>query len=94
MSCGQIERVIKVTIHRASSHIHEKLQLVTLLSEATEMTPMKTVSNEGLFNNYASEPQIYYAQYPDLFEQRTYLRQGLMAATFVLFMLFVSFAVS
>ena len=55
---------------------------------------MKTVSNEGLFNNYASEPQLYYAQTPDLFQQREYLRQGLMAATFVMFLLFAAFAVS
>ena len=55
---------------------------------------MKTVSNEGLFNNYASEPQLYYAQYPALFPQQAYLKQGAVALLFVLFTLFTAFAVS
>ncbi len=37
---------------------------------------MKTINNEGQLNNYASEPPVYYAQYPSPEQQQRYLLQG------------------
>ncbi|MBO9999886.1 MAG: ssl1498 family light-harvesting-like protein [Cyanobacteria bacterium SID2] len=55
---------------------------------------MQTVSNEGLLNNYATEPQMYYAEYPSLWEQRRYAWQGALATLFVSTVLFVALSVS
>jgi hypothetical protein len=47
-----------------------------------------TVNEDGVLNNYATEPQMYYAEYPAIWEQRRYIIQGafatLLVATFVL----------
>ncbi|MDC0833814.1 hypothetical protein CKA32_005540 [Geitlerinema sp. FC II] len=55
---------------------------------------MKTVSNEGLLNNYASEPQVYYAEYPGLWQQRQYAFQAAIATLFVSTLILVAFGVS
>ena len=44
---------------------------------------MLTRNEEGLLNNYASEPALYYAQYPSQDEQNQYIRQGAIAVLFV-----------
>jgi len=44
---------------------------------------MYTTNNEGLLNNYAVEPALYYAEYPTLEQQRQYVRQGAIAALLV-----------
>ncbi len=55
---------------------------------------MKTINNEGLLNNYASEPQIYYAEYPSPEKQQRYLLQGgifiLSIAALILFSIGIS----
>ena len=55
---------------------------------------MYTVNEEGLLNNYAAEPSVYYASYPSLYEQRQYVMQGaiglLIVVTSVLTALVVS----
>jgi hypothetical protein len=43
-----------------------------------------TVDQEGLTNNYAIEPEMYYALFPSPAEARQYALQGLAAAVFVL----------
>lgn len=42
-----------------------------------------TTSENGILNNYALEPRMYYATYPSFIEQRRYLRQGIVALTFI-----------
>ncbi|EKQ67179.1 hypothetical protein OsccyDRAFT_5006 [Leptolyngbyaceae cyanobacterium JSC-12] len=44
---------------------------------------MRTINEEGLLNNYASEPAIYYAEFPSEYQQRQYLWQGAVATLFV-----------
>ena len=45
---------------------------------------MYTTTNEnGILNNYASEPEIYYAQYPSPEQQERYALQGAIALLFV-----------
>lgn len=45
---------------------------------------MYTTTNEnGILNNYPQSPKMYYASYPDAVQQRRYLMQSLLAATFV-----------
>lgn len=55
---------------------------------------MQTMSNEGLLNNYANEPQVYYAEYPGLWEQRQYALQGAFATLLVSTLILVAFSVS
>ncbi|MFB2768977.1 photosystem II assembly protein Psb34 [Pelatocladus sp. BLCC-F211] len=53
-----------------------------------------TVNEEGILNNYATEPKMYYAQYPAIWEQRQYVLQGAVAAIFVSVLVLFAFAVS
>ncbi|MDZ7961184.1 MAG: ssl1498 family light-harvesting-like protein [Aulosira sp. DedQUE10] len=53
-----------------------------------------TTNEEGILNNYATEPQIYYAAYPDQKKQRSYALQAgfatLLVSTLVLLALGIS----
>ena len=53
-----------------------------------------TYSPEGTLNNYANEPEIYYATEPSPEQQRNYLNQGAVALLLVTLVTFLSFAVS
>jgi hypothetical protein len=53
-----------------------------------------TSDDQGLLNNYASEPDIYYAEYPSPKQQRQYARQGAFATLLVTAFVLVSLAVS
>lgn len=44
---------------------------------------MYTINEEGLLNNYAAEPAVYYAEYPSPEQQRNYLFQAAIATLFV-----------
>ncbi|KOP23877.1 O-succinylbenzoic acid--CoA ligase [Hapalosiphon sp. MRB220] len=53
-----------------------------------------TVNEDGVLNNYATEPKMYYAQHPAIWEQRQYVLQGAVAAIFVSALVVFAFAVS
>ncbi len=53
-----------------------------------------TTNEEGILNNYATEPQIYYAEYPSPEQQRNYALQGAIATLLVASLFLVSLAVS
>ncbi|MBH8564602.1 ssl1498 family light-harvesting-like protein [Nostoc sp. CENA67] len=53
-----------------------------------------TVNEDGVLNNYPTEPQVYCAEYPAVWEQRNYVLQGAVAAIFVSALVLVAFAVS
>ena len=53
-----------------------------------------TQLDNGTLNNYATEPQISYAEYPAVYEQRRYLQQGAIALILVTALIFTSFVVS
>jgi hypothetical protein len=55
---------------------------------------MYTTNEEGLLNNYATEPAMYYAEFPSLEQQRRYAVQGAMAVLFVVATLLTALAVS
>jgi hypothetical protein len=55
---------------------------------------MYTIDDQGKLNNYAIEPTVYPAVYPDTEEQRRYIFQGAIAALFITSVLFAAFAVS
>ena len=56
---------------------------------------MYTTSNEnGILNNYAVAPKMYYGTYPDGLQQRRYLLQGLLAMTFVGSLLLAALVIS
>jgi len=53
-----------------------------------------TVNEEGVLNNYATEPKMYFAEYPAIWEQRKYLIQGVFATLIVTTLVLVGFSVS
>jgi len=53
-----------------------------------------TVNEEGLLNNYATEPDLYYAVYPSPEQRRNYAQMGAIATLFVTALILVSLAVS
>ena len=53
-----------------------------------------TYSPEGTLNNYANEPEVYYATLPSPEQQRNYLTQGAFAVLLVASLILTSFAVS
>lgn len=55
---------------------------------------MYTTNEEGLLNNYASEPAVYFAECPSLEQQQSYALQGAIAALLVTFSILTAFAVS
>lgn len=55
---------------------------------------MYTTTSEGILNNYAIEPAMYYAEYPTETEQNRYKLQGAVASLFVALIVLTSLAVS
>jgi hypothetical protein len=53
-----------------------------------------TVNEEGILNNYATEPQLYYAEYPSPEQQKRYLFQGGVAVLFVTSIILIALGVS
>jgi hypothetical protein len=53
-----------------------------------------TQLDNGILNNYAAEPEIYFAASPSVEQQRRYALQGGLAVLFVTTLLLVSLAVS
>jgi hypothetical protein len=53
-----------------------------------------TVNEDGVLNNYATEPKVYYAQYPAIWEQRKYVIQGAIATLIVTTLVLVALGVS
>lgn len=55
---------------------------------------MYTTNNEGLLNNYAVEPPIYFAEYPSPEQQQGYIQQAAIASLLVGFVTLLALAVS
>ncbi|MDZ8027138.1 MAG: photosystem II assembly protein Psb34 [Nostoc sp. SerVER01] len=53
-----------------------------------------TVNEDGVLNNYAAEPKMYYSEYPAIWEQRKYLVQAAFATLIVTSLVLVAFSVS
>ena len=53
-----------------------------------------TQLDNGVLNNYATEPEMTYAQAPSLYQQRRYLKLGAIATLFISALIVMSFAVS
>jgi hypothetical protein len=53
-----------------------------------------TVNEQGLLNNYANEPDLYYAVYPSPEQRRNYALKGAIATLFVTALVLVSWAAS
>jgi len=55
---------------------------------------MYTTDDRGVLNNYAVEPNVYYAEYPSEDKQQSYLFQGAVAVLFVSLLVLTAFGVS
>jgi hypothetical protein len=53
-----------------------------------------TTDEKGILNNYATEPQLYYAEYPSPEQQNRYLFQGAAAVLFVTSIVLIALGVS
>lgn len=53
-----------------------------------------TVDDEGLFNNYAVEPEMLNAEYPSPKQQKRYVLLGAAAILLVTFVIWIAFAAS
>ena len=53
-----------------------------------------TTTPDGLLNNYAMEPQLYYAAHPSVAQQRDYLKQAAFAAFLIVATLCVAVVAS
>ncbi|MGM3304751.1 photosystem II assembly protein Psb34 [Anabaena sp. WFMT] len=53
-----------------------------------------TVNEEGILNNYANEPNLYYAEYPTKDQQKSYAFQGAVAILFITSIVLISLGVS
>ncbi|MBD2447003.1 ssl1498 family light-harvesting-like protein [Nostoc sp. FACHB-152] len=53
-----------------------------------------TIDEQGILNNYATEPKVYYAAYPSAEEQRKYVFQGAIATLFLTAIILVALGVS
>jgi hypothetical protein len=53
-----------------------------------------TVNENGVLNNYATEPQMHYASMPNTQEQRQYAFQGAFATLLVLTLVLLGLSVS
>lgn len=53
-----------------------------------------TINEQGQLNNYASEPAVYYAEYPSPMQQQKYAVLGAVAAFLVSTLVLVALAVS
>ncbi|WP_017298276.1 photosystem II assembly protein Psb34 [Nodosilinea nodulosa] len=56
--------------------------------------PGSTVDDEGLINNFATEPKIYPSTYPSSRQQQRYILLGAGAILFVAVLILISFRVS
>ncbi|MUG95529.1 ssl1498 family light-harvesting-like protein [Scytonema sp. UIC 10036] len=52
-----------------------------------------TVNEDGVLNNYPTEPKMHFAEYPAIWEQRQYVSQGVFATLLVTTLVLVAFAV-
>jgi hypothetical protein len=56
---------------------------------------MYTTTNEdGILNNYAKEPKLYYAEYPTKEQQSKYAFQGAVAVLFVTSIVLIALGIS
>lgn len=53
-----------------------------------------TINENGILNNYANEPEMYYGNYPNQEEQRRYTLQGAYATLLVTTLILVALGVS
>jgi len=56
--------------------------------------PGTTVDDEGLMNNFATEPKVYPSTYPSPPQQRRYIFLGVTALVFVALLVLISFSIS
>ncbi|PSB23606.1 photosystem II assembly protein Psb34 [Stenomitos frigidus] len=55
---------------------------------------MYTTNENGILNNYAAEPKVYFAEYPSAEQQQRYTVQAAIAAGLVVLSLLTAFVVS
>ncbi|MBW4499862.1 MAG: ssl1498 family light-harvesting-like protein [Scytonema hyalinum WJT4-NPBG1] len=53
-----------------------------------------TVNEDGILNNYATQPKMYYGEYPAIWEQRKYVVQAVFASLIVTTLVLVALSVS
>jgi hypothetical protein len=69
-------------------------KLVTLVYKQETNNMYTTINEDGILNNYATEPEMYYSEYPSPEQQNRYAFQGAIAGVFVMALVLVALAAS
>jgi hypothetical protein len=92
--CYYLESFVKLYLQIVKILLHWFTSLQQTRSTTSERAMYTTINEEGLLNNYANEPDLYYAVYPSPSQQRSYALRGAIATLFVTALVLVSLAVS
>lgn len=76
------------------TYLYKALHLVTEGQQLGETTMYTTTNENGILNNYAKTPEMYFAQYPSPEQQRLYVIQAWLAAGLVASLVLTAFVVS
>ncbi len=92
---------IKLTYNRHKIHfVKFTLQFAILsvtfiyIKQFKEREMYTTTDEQGLLNNFAKEPKVYYTTYPSQQQQRRYLVQGAIASLLIAALATISVVVS
>jgi hypothetical protein len=91
------DKVVAHHISDGSELIPAEIQAKTSFENSQLLTPLSkgyTVDDEGIINNYATEPDMSEADYPSPAQQKRYLSWGAGAMLLVTTTLLTAFAVS
>lgn len=87
----------KVVAHHnsdGSELVPAEVKAKTCFDSKTPISEGYTVDDEGIINNYATEPDISLANYPSPEQQKRYIFWGAGATLFVAIALLIAFTVS
>lgn len=73
---------------------NKTVKFIYIRKQKREKTMYTTTNEDGILNNYAAEPKMYYAEYPAIWEQRKYVLQSLFATLIVTALVLVGLSVS
>ena len=88
------DKVVAHHISDGSELIPAEVKANTGFDNKTPISEGYTVDDEGIINNYATEPNMYLANYPSPEQQKRYIFLGAGAILLVVIALMMAFSVS
>lgn len=97
MSSTKKEKIVSVHPPSDGSELIPAEVQVKMRKRKSNNKPLEAgyrTDEEGIINNYATEPEMYDAKYPSKKQQRRYVFLGIASALFVALAVWIAFAVS